>query len=243
MIKYTAESSPRKGASIATVDARVTPAVSAVERVYEHTRNAILAGEYAPGSPLRVQELADRNGVSAIPVREALRRLEAARLVESIANKGARVAELSFPDLADAYRLRTVLEMEAVRLALPNLTRDDLGKARRLKKDMTRLHSAGRIDEAHEVHRNLHFLIYERTDSTWLLHMIHVLWDHTERYRRLASQWVAEDSDLGKQHDEVIEALFNRDVDAATAALRAHFERPIKAIEARLNETGAPRAL
>jgi DNA-binding GntR family transcriptional regulator len=224
--------------AIADGAARVFSAASAVERVYQHTRNAILAGEYAPGSPLRVQELAARNGVSAIPVREALRRLEAARLVESIANKGARVAELSFPDLADAYRLRTVLEMEAVRLALPNLTRGDLGKARRLREEMTGLHSSGRIDEAHDVHRNLHFLIYEKTDSTWLMHMIHVLWDHTERYRRLASQWVAEGLDLGRQHDEVIEALFNRDLDAATAALRQHFERPIKTIEARLQQRG-----
>ncbi|HZB03994.1 MAG TPA: GntR family transcriptional regulator, partial [Actinomycetota bacterium] len=113
--------------------------ISAVEHVYRLTRAGILRGEYAPGSPLRMQELAERSGVSAIPVREALRRLEAERLVESVANKGARVAELSFPDLADAYRLRTILEVEAVRLALPSLTDDDLARARALKDEMTGL--------------------------------------------------------------------------------------------------------
>ena len=111
---------------------------SAVERVYRLTREAILSGEYAPGLPLRVHEVAKRSGVSSIPVREALRRLEAERLVESSANKGARVAELSFPQLADAYRLRIVLEVEAVRLALRELTDEDLSRAGGYIEDMTR---------------------------------------------------------------------------------------------------------
>ncbi|MGH2693649.1 MAG: GntR family transcriptional regulator [Actinomycetota bacterium] len=154
-----------------------------MDRVYQHTRNAILMGEYAPGFPLRVQALATLNDVSTIPVREALRRLEAERLIESVANKGARVAELSFPDLADAYRIRTILEVEAVRLAFPRLEPADLETARALKEEMTRLFEEDRIHEAHETHRKLHFLIYEKTDSTWLLHIIRALWDHTERYR------------------------------------------------------------
>jgi DNA-binding GntR family transcriptional regulator len=207
---------------------------SAVDRVYESTRNAILVGDYPPGAPLRVQELADRNGVSTIPVRESLRRLEAERLVESVANKGARVAQLSFPDLADAYRLRTLLEVEAVRLAFPHLTDDDLAKARRLNKEMTRLHAGGGAGGAHEIHRDLHFLIYAKTGSTWLIHIIRSLWDHTERYRRLAIQWGADSTDLGRQHDDVLDALSNRDLDGAIAAVRQHFEHPIKMIEKRM---------
>jgi DNA-binding GntR family transcriptional regulator len=213
---------------------------SAVDHVYENTRNAILVGDYPPGAPLRVQELAERNGVSTIPVRESLRRLEAERLVESVANKGARVAQLSFPDLADAYRLRTVLEVEAVRLALPHLTEDDLVKARRLNQDMTRIQAKGEIGRALEVHRDLHFLVYAKTGSTWLVHIIRSLWDHTERYRRLATQWGADPSDLGRQHDDVLDALSNRDLDRAIAAVRQHFELPIKMIEERMRcDSGA----
>ena len=82
-------------------------------------------GDYPPGFSLRMSELARLNGVSTIPVREAMRRLEAERLVESVANKGVRVARLSSTDLADAYQLRTILEAEAVRLAAGRLTDAD----------------------------------------------------------------------------------------------------------------------
>jgi DNA-binding GntR family transcriptional regulator len=210
--------------------------VSAVDRAYRQIRESILRGSYAPGMPLPAHELAERSGVSAIPVREALRRLEAERLVESTANKGARVAELSFPDLADAYRLRILLEVEAVRLALPNLTEEDLAHARRLKEDMTRLLRHGPAEDGHEAHRRLHFLLYEKAGSTWLLHVISTIWDHTERYRRLALRWGAEWEDLGRQHEEMLDALSDRDLDGAIEAVRQHFERPMRSIQERLNE-------
>jgi DNA-binding GntR family transcriptional regulator len=209
---------------------------SAVDRAYRLTREAILTGEFPPGFPLRVGEIAELSGVSSIPVREALRRLEAERFVKSVANKGARVADLSFPDLADAYRLRILLEVEAVRLALAELTEDDLERARGLLEDMTRLWGEGRIEEGHEAHRRLHFLIYEKAGSTWLLHVISSIWDHTERYRRLAIRWGAEPEELGPRHEQLLEALHGRDLDAVIGAVRQHFEQPMQAIESRARE-------
>lgn len=212
---------------------------SAVERVYRSTREAIITGDYPPGFPLRMNELATRSGVSTIPVREALRRLEAERLVESVAHKGARVADLSFPDLADAYRLRILLEIEAVRLGFPDLTDEDLGRMRGLLHDMTRLWRAGR-EEGHEAHRRFHFLVYEKAGSTWLLHVIRSIWDHTERHRRLAMRWGAEPEDLGRSHEEMLAALVGRDLDKAIEAVRQHFERPLQLIESRMRDAAHP---
>jgi len=216
---------------------------SAVDRVYATTRQAILTGEYAPGLPLRMSDLAERNGVSPIPVREALRRLEAERLVESVANKGARVAELSFPDLADAYRLRILLEVEAVRLGFPDLTDDDLADMHRILGDMRRLWQEGRTEEGHEAHRMFHFLVYEKAGSTWLLQVIRSIWDHTERHRRLAMRWGAEPEDLGRYHEEMLEALVGRDLSRAIEAVRQHFERPLDSIESRLRDDAGPSPL
>lgn len=181
-------------------------------------------GEYPPGFSLRMSDLARINGVSAIPVREAMRRLEAERLVESVANKGVRVAQLSNADLADAYQLRTILEAEAVRLAVPKLTNADRVRAERLRDEMARQFAAGDVGAAHTAHRALHFLVYERAGSPWLVHIISTLWDHTERYRRLGMQWLQHPESLSAQHDDVIAALFSGDVDAAVDALRGHFE-------------------
>jgi DNA-binding GntR family transcriptional regulator len=208
---------------------------SAVERVYRSTREAIITGDYPPGFPLRMSELAARSGVSTIPVREALRRLEAERLVESAAHKGARVADLSFPDLADAYRLRILLEAEAVRLGFRDLTDGDVARMRKLLKEMTRLWREGR-EEGHEAHRRFHFLVYEKAGSTWLLHVIRSIWDHTERHRRLAMRWGAEPEDLTRSHEEMLTALAGRDLDKAIGAVRQHFERPLQLIEKRIRD-------
>lgn len=208
-------------------------AISAVERVYRQTRTAILMGEYPPGFSLRMSDLARINGVSTIPVREAMRRLEAERLVESIANKGVRVAQLSSADLADAYQLRTILEAEAVRLSVPKLTDEDRARAEALRDEMAAQFAAGDVAAAHAAHRALHFIVYERTESPWLVHIISTLWDHTERYRRLGMRWLQHPELLSAQHDDVIGALFSGDADAAVDALRDHFEASRQVINER----------
>ena len=207
---------------------------SAVEKVYRHTRTAILMGEYPPGFSLRMSDLARINGVSAIPVREAMRRLEAERLVESVANKGVRVAQLSNADLADAYQLRTILEAEAVRLTVPKLTDVDRAQAEYLRDEMARQFAAGDVAAAHAAHRALHFIVYERAGSPWLVHIISTLWDHTERYRRLGMQWLQQPEYLSAQHDDVIAALFSGDVDAAVESLRSHFEESRRLVKQRV---------
>ena len=207
--------------------------MTAVERVYQHTRTAILMGDYPPGFSLRMSDLARLNGVSAIPVREAMRRLEAERLVESVANKGVRVAQLSHADLADAYQLRTILEAEAIRLTVPKLTSGDRARAESYRDEMARQFAAGDVAAAHAAHRALHFVVYERTGSPWLVHTISALWDHTERYRRLGMRWLQQPALLAAQHDDVIAALFSGDPDAAVDALRGHFEESRRLINQR----------
>lgn len=190
-------------------------------------------GDYPPGFSLRMSDLARINGVSAIPVREAMRRLEAERLVESVANKGVRVARLSSDDLADAYQLRTILEAEAVRLAVPRLTPEDQVTAQALRDEMAGRFAAGDLARAYAAHRDLHFLVYERTGSSWLVHTISTLWDHTERYRRLGMQWLQRPESLASEHDGVIAALFSGDADAAVQELRDHFEASRRLIQER----------
>lgn len=157
----------------------VEPApLSQVERVYRIIREAIINGDYAPGSPLRLQELSEAHDMSFIPVREALRRLEAERLVETTPNKGARVAELSMEDIVDAYRTRIVLEVDALRRAYPRIDAGVIAEARRMKDEMVRRFNKGQ-PSGFDMHRAIHFILYERSDSPWLLHLIKILWHHS----------------------------------------------------------------
>jgi DNA-binding GntR family transcriptional regulator len=157
-----------------------------VEHVYEKLRANIVLGHHQPGSPLRMSELVDEYGVSLIPIREALRRLEVERLVENSPNRGSRVATASIDEVEDAYETRRILESEALRRAWPHLDEEVVEESQALLQDMFDAFARGDVRHGAECHRRLHFGIWQRANSTWLDHLIRILWSHTERYRNLA---------------------------------------------------------
>ena len=199
--------------------------MSQVDRVYRQLREAVVDGEYAPGTPLRPARLSHVYGVSLIPIREALRKLEVERLVESAPNRGARVAPISAADLIDVYDTRIVLEVEALARALPHVDAAFLAAVGELRDEMVRADRGRALAQAHHLHRRIHFTIYERAGSPWLLHLIEILWNHTERYRRMVARvatFLDADHDL---HGHVIDALADHDLEAASAALRRDLSR------------------
>lgn len=89
---------------------------------------AIVAGELAPGTVLRQEQLSERFLVSRTPIREALRRLAALGLVSFVPNRGVRVRTLSSGELREAFLVRAELESLATELAAPRMTDDDLAE-------------------------------------------------------------------------------------------------------------------
>lgn len=205
-------------------DAKSGSTRTSVDEVYTRTRQAILSGDYAPGSPLRLKELAEANDVSLIPVREALRLLESEKLVESVPNKGARVASLAIDDVRSAYEARIILEVEALRRAYEHLTPEDLEAARELATTMVDEFQKGRDEAGFDLHRKLHFSLYEPSNSDWILYFTSLMWDHTERYRRMATEIRHDPDGIGHEHLAVLEALEDGDERRALAALKAHLE-------------------
>jgi DNA-binding GntR family transcriptional regulator len=216
--------------------------VTLVDRVYRQLREAVVNGEYPPGMPLRPDRLSRIYDVSLIPIREALRKLEVERLVEATPNKGVRVAAISARDLVDVYATRDVLEVEALRRAGPRLDPIFIGELRELREAMVRANDASQQTRAYELHRRLHFAMYERSDSPWLLHLIDILWNHTERYRRMVARvatFLDGDHDL---HGQVLDAFAAGDLDWASQALRLDLGRTrdlvLAANAAELDATG-----
>ena len=195
---------------------------SSVELVYRRTRHDIVSGELAPGVPLRLQELAARNGVSMIPVREALRLLEAEGFVDILQNKGARVAPFSKEDMLDVYRTRLVLETEALRQAVPNVTPDVITAARKINEKLGR-HKAKKGVVLYDDHRRFHLMLYEPSGSRWLMRLISSVWDHTDRYRRQVENRVTHREVVG-EHERILAAMERGDADEAAAALKSHLE-------------------
>lgn len=198
---------------------------SLVDEVYAATREAILSGAYPPGSPLRLGAIAQENGVSFIPVREAMRRLESERLVEFRTNKGARVSHLSVGEMQDIYETRIAIEQHALRLALPHLGEGELAVAERKLAEMTRLFRRGKDSDAHRVHRDFHFALYTPCGSQWLMHIVGLLWDNAERYVRQSPHVRASVDDFASEHERILVAVRLGDPVAASTALEEHLRR------------------
>ncbi|RLP67817.1 GntR family transcriptional regulator [Mycetocola reblochoni] len=100
---------------------RVVATGDKTERVYEHVVARHLRGEYAPGDKLVIARLAEATGVSAVPVREALRRLEADGIVEYTHQRGFRARSLDPDEVVEALEAHGAIEAVAVALAVPRL--------------------------------------------------------------------------------------------------------------------------
>lgn len=200
--------------------------MSSVSRVYESTRRSIIDGEFSPGSPLKINDLANLNEVSLIPVREAIRILASEGLVEVVPNRGAFVSKVSLSELLDIYQIRIVLEMEAVRQAAPRIEPDDIATGRVL---VQKVHDSVVSHEGDFLayHRQFHFLIYDRSESFWLLRLIHMLWDHSERYRQFSMPRVDPQTIL-EEHGAILDCLEVRDTAGAVNALRTHLEKSVQ---------------
>ena len=196
------------------------------QQIYLALRDKLMRGGFEPGQKLKVVDLAEAFGASAMPVREALSRLTAERGLDSLPNKTVRVPTLSLERLEDLRQARFAVEGLAVARAAANMTPEI---ATRLKALI-----AGQIetDEEHfseasaEQNRAFHFTIYEQSGSTVLLPIIESLWLQFGPYLRDASErFDGRDGRGANFHIALVEALARGDGDAARAALEADIGR------------------
>ncbi|MDD0977360.1 GntR family transcriptional regulator [Pseudomonas fontis] len=187
--------------------------------IEERLRSAILDGRLAPGVALRQQELATLFGVSRMPVREALRQLEAQSLLEVVAHKGAVVAPLIGEDAVDTYALRVILETEALRQSVPLLTHDDIALARSY---IAQLENETRHAEIGRLNRLFHMSLYAKATNRKLLRLIEIELNEEERFLRFHLSTMG----LGKltqdDHNALVDAASDKLLEQAVAVLERH---------------------
>ncbi|GAA3311135.1 GntR family transcriptional regulator [Streptomyces cinereospinus] len=199
---------------------------SLVEEVTREIRRSILAADLRPGQEFSLREIAGRLGVSIIPVREALHRLEGQGLVVTPRGKSATVAPLSRVDLRAIYRLRRQIEPELVGRACLLLTEADHARLREHLAVFGDV-SLG-LDEIYEAHHEFHLDLLRPAATDWDLRALGMLWHATERYVRLA--FGGRDSDLDEPrrreeaHAQLLAAVAERDPGRAAQALLHHLD-------------------
>ena len=195
--------------------------------IEERLRSAILDGRLPPGTAVRQQELATLFGVSPMPVREALRQLEAQSLLQVVMHKGAVVAPLIGEDAVDTYALRVLLETEALRQSIPSLDADDIAQARSY---IRQLENETRHAEIGRLNRLFHMALYSKAKNQKLLRMIEIELNEEERFLRFHLSSMG----LGKltqdDHIALVDAASDKLVDEAIKLLEEHLNHAARTI-------------
>lgn len=192
-------------------------------------RTAILSGRLPGGMPLRQEELATAFGVSRMPVREALRKLEAQALLDFIPHKGAVVTEISAADAADIYAIRMALEPAVFERSIPHLASDDFQRAEELIAEMDHEQDAGLMGA---LNRRFHMTLYGAAGCPKLIALTESHLTVFDRYLRfhLAANGPAHLSQ--NEHRAMLTAARNRDSVKAVEILRRHIEIAATTIQA-----------
>lgn len=190
------------------------------DRAFAVLHEAILVGRLEPGRRLPIEELAVALEMSPMPVREALRRLDAVGLVEHVPHRGARVTQLSVDDVTEIYEARLALEPLAVRHAAERLTDEHAARARAAFDALAKVvrRPGARTWPAHT---EFHFTLYRATGSKWLLRLITPLWESAERYR-MAAWPKARLSMRQDEHRAILDAVLARQPDLAARLMHDH---------------------
>lgn len=210
---------------------------TAQQAVLAELRRFIASGRLRPGEQVRQDTLSGELGVSRVPLREALKILEGEGQVTYQAHRGYFVAELSLQDLLEVYRIRGLLEPEALREALPKLTEEDVTRVLDAQRDVATAAKDGDLGAMTEANRRFHFALMEPSGLPRLMRFVRLLWDSTDAYRSVYYNLDEHRSAVLEEHDAAVAAMRAGDADRLVAVLDAHRHNAVDALRGLLRDS------
>lgn len=193
---------------------------TAQQEAYTYVREKILAGEYAGGARLNPGEIAEALNISRMPVREALRQLDAEGLVAMPPNRSAVVTRLTPADVEELFEMRAVLEALAVRFAAPNLDAVALSELTMLKERMDRVRAEPKVWIKH--HDEFHQFLCNLSGRPRLAREIARIRTAAQPYLLMSISVYSTSEREGYEHDALVRAITSGNVDDAEIATRDH---------------------
>jgi DNA-binding GntR family transcriptional regulator len=221
-----AAAAPPIASSVEPADAR--PAVLTVPRqtltsmTADALRERILLGIYPAGEPLRQDAVAEQLGVSRIPVREALRQLEAEGLVTFNPHRGAIVSTLSPDEIAELFELRANIESDLLRRALPRTTPEDIARARDILDSYERALRGGEVTAWGALNWQFHSTLYAPANRPFTMSVVQKLHQHSDRYLRMQLALTHGESRANDEHRAILSAVRRHDTRKACQLMRDH---------------------
>lgn len=202
--------------------------VSVVDNVTVLLRRALLAGEIKPGERIRVADLEKSFGVSHIPIREAVRRLETEGLIIALPQRAAVAAGVDLDDLAGLYDLRRIVECDVIRRSVASMTPETTTVVREaldLLEAVVEDHESPRF---WELHRDFHWALLEPGATAWIERVLNQAWLASQRYVRLFVSETVDDA--MSDHRQLLACCEKRDGERAARVLRSHLDRTESAV-------------
>ena len=209
---------------------------SKTDVAYGYIRRRVLDGDFPPGSRLVIERIAPEIGISVVPVREAIRRLEAEGYVTYTRNVGATVAQVDLARYPDTAETLAILEAAATALAVPHIRSSDVAKARRINEALRRSVEALDPVEFTKGNHRFHRVLFERCPNAHLTKMVEREWSLLGTTRRSAFTFVPERV-LGSvdEHEELLRLI---EADASKAKVeqfvRDHRMRTVQYLQTRI---------
>ncbi len=204
--------------------------LTAQEVVLKELRSALASGVLMPGQQLVQEDLAEELGVSRVPIRESLKILEGEGHVTYHPNRGYFVTELSATDLAELYRIRELLEEEALTRAVAEVSDADLKDIEEILTEVNAAAAAGDVDALTQANRAFHLSIIELSGMNRLSRLIRQLWDASDIYRTVYFREESNRERIFTEHQEIFRALQARDAHALIKAQNHHREQAVQVL-------------
>jgi DNA-binding GntR family transcriptional regulator len=220
-----------------TDSASAIPRQSLTSAVADKLRDQIIRGEIAEGAQLRQDVIARQYHVSRIPVREALRQLDAEGLITIVPNRGAIVPALSPHDIEELFAIRALLEPEVLKVSVPRLTPADLKEAEAvLNEYMNELRLEEHMENWGRINWHFHSILYSRAELPHFMSIIRNVNHNGERYTRLQLYLTHGMKRANEEHHQILELCRKRQVGAACKLLRQHIQHAGQSLKQVLEE-------
>lgn len=201
---------------------------STVDSIVELLQEAIVRGDLPQGMPLRQERIAQKFGISKIPLREALARLDAGGFVTTHPRRGVFVSEISTEKIEEIFQLRLSIEPDVIRYAVPRMTAANMAAAEQI------IEKFGVTENAKlgELNWQLHRTLYTPSGRELSLQILGNLHLHVDRYVRLHMGVLDPHRASNDEHRALLAACRQRDVELAVSILREHIDNIRLAIRA-----------
>ena len=191
-------------------------------------RDRILSGELAEGETIRQEALAEEYDVSRMPVREALKQLDAEGLVALTNNRGASVTKHSLAEIAEIFDLRILLEVDLFRRAIPTMTSTDFAECTDILQRMEASYDANDVGQWGALNHQFHAALYAAAERSLTNDLLHRVSLQSDRYVRMHLSVMEQREPARQDHRELLRLAQAGQIETACTLLTTHIGRTRK---------------